>query len=123
MKHAVYIEKLVDCELTIEGKVKSIFVNKCQNLKLSMYSVLTNMEIMDCSKVTLNVLQSCPTLVVSNSKTVSVFLHQKGNCDLITGMSNEVNITFKKEDETFEVEILLILERNSCPNPNNYQIR
>ncbi len=53
--HAYAFIKCKDTTLIIEGKVKSVMFENCQNIKLQIDNVLAGVEIINCKKIVVHV--------------------------------------------------------------------
>lgn len=53
--HAFNLIKCKDTTVIIEGKIKSVMLENCQNIKLSVDNVMASVEVINCKKVTVHI--------------------------------------------------------------------
>ena len=52
--------KCKDTTLVVDGKCKTIMLENCQNVKLIVTSVMANIEVLNCKKITITIKEQLP---------------------------------------------------------------
>jgi len=96
MKQNVYIFKCTNTVVNIKDKVKSIQVDNCNKGTITFHSVVSTFELVNCKRLTVQVMDSCPSLNVDKSSGIHVILTPdsfKTPPNIITSSISEVNLS------------------------------
>jgi adenylyl cyclase-associated protein len=99
MKHGIFIENSKNVTLKIEGKFKSIQVNKCESIVLLIKSCISGIEVMNCKDVQIFVKEKTPSVSVDKTERCRVILNENNlECDIVSSKASELNISYEKSD-------------------------
>jgi Adenylate cyclase associated (CAP) C terminal len=66
--------KCQDTTVVVEGKFKTMMLENCSNIKVIITSVLGNVELINCKKITITIKEQCPTFNIERSNGVHLYL-------------------------------------------------
>lgn len=102
---SVYITKCSDSVLVINGKAAAVSIEQCAGVGVVVKDdVVSTIEVINSSKVKLQIDASVPLVSIDNSDSVSIYLpsREQKQPEFITAKASEINIFSKKgakEDE------------------------
>jgi adenylyl cyclase-associated protein len=115
MKQSVYVGKAsTGGRITVPGKVKSIVIDGCSNILVTCSSVISSVEIINCSRVQIIFQGKVPLLSVDKSEKITVYLNMESkNVQVATNKSCEIllNYPIGKTDEDMEFKEIAVPEQ------------
>lgn len=103
-KQSIHIYKCEDSVIKINGKVNEILIDNCKKVGVLFESVISSIDIVNSSKIQVEVTDEAPTVQVDKSHGVTIFLSKKSEnlTSVITSSATEVNVmTTKTEGDQF----------------------
>ncbi|ETW05476.1 hypothetical protein H310_03239 [Aphanomyces invadans] len=95
MKQQVYIFGCVNATILIEGKAKTIAMDKCVKTKLLFDAAVSAIEIVNCKNVQVQCKQQVPSVAIDKTDGALVYLSYEGrNAQIVTSKSSEMNVAF-----------------------------
>jgi len=102
-EQGIYIYNCGEVAISVKGKVNVITMDKCTRTGLIVTSVVSNLEVIGCKNVQLQVLQTAPTVTVENTDGMQLFLSESAkDLDLFTCKSNSVNVLLEEQGQPGE---------------------
>jgi adenylyl cyclase-associated protein len=95
MKQNVYIYNCNGAVVKISDKVKSVQVDKCNKTGVVFQSVVSTFEVVNCKRITIQIVESCPSLNVDKTSGVQLILSNecvKNPPQIITSNATELNL-------------------------------
>jgi len=107
-KDSAYIFKCEKSTVRIKGKINCVSVDNCKRLTLICDTVVSYIELINCSSCEVRVIELTPTVNIDKSQSVVVHLSDKcleGNTTVNTSKCDAINMAFPNpEDKEDEVE-------------------
>ncbi|RHZ01145.1 hypothetical protein DYB35_002007 [Aphanomyces astaci] len=95
MKQQVYIFGCVNATILIDGKAKTIALDKCVKTKLIFDAAVSSIEIVNCKNVQVQCKLKVPSVAIDKTDGALVYLSYEGRDALIvTSKSSEMNVAF-----------------------------
>ncbi|KDO35410.1 hypothetical protein SPRG_00260 [Saprolegnia parasitica CBS 223.65] len=95
LKQQVYIFNCNQATLIIEGKAKTIALDKCTKTKLIFDSAVSSVEIVNCKNVQVQCKGKVPSVAIDKTDGCLVYLSYEGrDVQLVTSKSSEMNVAF-----------------------------
>jgi adenylyl cyclase-associated protein len=106
-KQQVYMYNCDNVALKINGKFKSLILDKCKRCSVVFGSLISSVEIINCEKVQVQVSGVCPVFTIDKTKNVLVWLSKDSLAvsTFTTSLSTEMNVTFPDGDDMKELPI------------------
>ncbi|CAG5104219.1 Oidioi.mRNA.OKI2018_I69.chr1.g1148.t1.cds [Oikopleura dioica] len=91
---------------SIKGKCNSISVDNCKNFNFEFDSVISQVEIINCSKVGGQVKEVCPCLSIDSSNDVRFFISDKSkNVEVVVSRAKDSMLLIEEADDFNEYPI------------------
>eukprot|EP01125_Pyxidicula_operculata_P001570 TRINITY_DN11422_c0_g1_i1.p1 TRINITY_DN11422_c0_g1~~TRINITY_DN11422_c0_g1_i1.p1 ORF type:complete len:157 (-),score=54.55 TRINITY_DN11422_c0_g1_i1:104-574(-) len=109
-KHAVFISKIKDSVVTIQGKCNTVVIEASSGSGVIFDDVISTVEVINCKKLQVQANGAVPSVQVDKSSGVAVFLQTAAgqNADIVTSLSQEVNVTIPgatENDDSIEYAV------------------
>jgi len=106
-----------DCIVEICKKVNNVLIDRCQKTNVILESLLGSVEVVNCDKVKIQILQRCSNLTLDSCNAVTMYLGVESKDVIITtAKCSEVLVVFPNVDaETGEMDML------ELPIPEQFQ--
>lgn len=108
VKDSIYIFKCENSAIKISGKINCISIDSCKKLTLICDTVVSSIEVVNCTSVDIRVIEVTPTITIDKSQSVITHLSKQcldGVTTLNTSKCDAINISIPNpEDETDELE-------------------
>ncbi|OQR84673.1 adenylyl cyclase-associated protein [Achlya hypogyna] len=103
LKQQVYIFNCNQATLIIEGKAKTIALDKCTKTKLIFDSAVSSVEIVNCKNVQVQCKGKVPSVAIDKTDGCLVYLSYEGrDVQLVTSKSSEMNVAFPQAEGSEE---------------------
>lgn len=96
---SVYVTKCTNSVLVISGKAAAVSIEQCADVGIVVKDdVVSTIEIINSSKVKLQVDSSVPLVSIDNSDSISIYLpnREQRQPEFITAKASEINVFSKK---------------------------
>jgi adenylyl cyclase-associated protein len=106
-KQQVYLYNCDGITVKINGKFKSLVLDKCEQCAVVYDTVISSAEMVNCKKIQLQVNGICPVFTIDKTINVLVWLSAESAAitSFTTSLSSEMNISFPDGDDQKEVPI------------------
>lgn len=99
MKHGIFIENCSNCKIKIDSKFKSLQLNKCENITLSVKSCVSGVELMNSKNLTVVIKEKTPSVSVDKCDRVNLLLNEINiETDIVSCRASELNVSFEKSN-------------------------
>lgn len=108
MKQQVYIYGCENATIVLEGKCKTIAIDKCVKTQVVFDSAVSACELVNCRSMKVQCKGQVPSVAIDKTDGVVVYLSEEAKgAQIVTSKSSEMNVSFPKEgtDEWTEVPI------------------
>ncbi|OQR99830.1 adenylyl cyclase-associated protein [Thraustotheca clavata] len=103
LKQQVYIFNCNQATLIIEGKAKTIALDKCTKTKLIFDSAVSSIEIVNCKNVQVQSKGKVPAVAIDKTDGCLVYLSYEGrDVQFVTSKSSEMNVAFPQAEGSEE---------------------
>jgi adenylyl cyclase-associated protein len=106
-KQQVYLYNCDGITVKINGKFKSLVLDKCERCAVVYDTLISSAEMVNCKKIQLQVNGVCPVFTIDKTVNVLIWL-SKESLDVstfTTSLSSEMNVSFPDGDDQKEVPI------------------
>ena len=106
-KQQVYLYNCDGVTVKVNGKFKSLVLDKCENCAVVYDTLISGAEMVNCRKIQLQVMGLCPVFTIDKTINVLVYLSSEsaGISTFTTSLSSEMNVSFPDGDDQKEVPI------------------
>ena len=106
-KQQVYLYNCDGVTVKVNGKFKSLVLDKCENCAVVYDTLISGAEMVNCRKIQLQVMGLCPVFTIDKTVNVLVYLSSEsaGISTFTTSLSSEMNVSFPDGDDQKEVPI------------------
>ena len=106
-KQQVYLYNCDGVTVKVNGKFKSLVLDKCENCAVVYDTLISGAEVVNCKKIQLQVMGVCPVVTIDKTINVLVYLSSEsaGITSFTTSLSSEMNVSFPDGDDHKEVPI------------------
>lgn len=106
-KQQVYIYNCEGISVKINGKFKSLVLDKCEQCSVVYDTLISSTEVVNSKKIKLQVLGICPVFTVDKTINLLVWLSEesKSVSSFTTSLSSELNVSFPDGDDQKELPI------------------
>jgi adenylyl cyclase-associated protein len=106
-KQQVYLYNCYGITVKINGKFKSLILDKCEQCAVVYDTVISSAEMVNCKKIQLQVNGICPVFTID--KTINVLIWLSAESALVssftTSLSSEMNISFPDSSTNDQKEV------------------
>ena len=101
MNQEVYIGNCKKTTIVLEGKCKTIAIDKCVNSQVVFDSVVSACELVNCKNIKVECKGQVPSVSIDKTDGVTVYLSEEAKgAQLVTSKSSEMNVSFPNADST-----------------------
>jgi adenylyl cyclase-associated protein len=99
--------KCQDTTLVVDGKCKTVMLENCTNVKVILTSLMTNMEVINCKKVTVTIKEQCPHFSMERTQGIHLYLFPPAKgCKINSTCSQAMVVHYSKEGASEDDEWL-----------------
>ena len=118
MKHGIFVENCHETVIFIEGKFKSLQMNKCVGLTLVTQSCISGIEVMNCEDITMVVKGHSPSVTIDKCEKARLILNEDNlGCDIVTSKVSEFSISYIKTNGDEAKDFVVSEQLITCWNP------
>merc|ERR1711916_372667 len=112
----VYIYKLDNCVVQIQGKVNSICLDSCSKTGLVFADAVSVVEVINCKSVQVQVTGRVPSINVDKTSGCQLFISNEAlDVEIISSKTDEMNVVIPAVDEDSDI--------TECPVPEQFRTR
>merc|ERR1711916_74759 len=112
----VYIYKLDNCVVQIQGKVNSICLDSCSKTGLVFTDAVSVVEVINCKSVQVQVTGRVPSINVDKTSGCQLFISNEAlDVEIISSKTDEMNVVIPAVDEDSDI--------TECPVPEQFRTR
>jgi adenylyl cyclase-associated protein len=106
-KQQVYLYNCEGITVKINGKFKSLVLDKCEQCAVVYDTLISSAEMVNCKKIQLQVIGVCPVFTIDKTVNVLVWLSKESSeiSTFTTSLSSEMNVSFPDGDDQKELPI------------------
>jgi len=106
-KQQVYLYNCEGITVKINGKFKSLVLDKCEQCAVVYDTLISSAEMVNCKKIQLQVNGVCPVFTIDKTVNVLVWLSKESSeiSTFTTSLSSEMNVSFPDGDDQKELPI------------------
>lgn len=106
-KEQVYIYNCEGITVVINGKFKSLILDKCVKCAVVFETLISSAELVNCKSVQTQVKNICPVFTIDKTEGVVIYLSEESAkvSTITTSMSSEMNVTIPDGDTFKEIPI------------------
>jgi adenylyl cyclase-associated protein len=106
-KQQVYIYNCEDVTVKVNGKFKSLVLDKCERCSVVYDTLISSTEVVNCKKIQLQVTGICPVFTIDKTVNILIWLSEasKSVSTFTTSLSSELNVSFPDGDDQKELPI------------------
>lgn len=98
MNQVLNVYRCSSITITVKGKVNSITVDSCKNVKLAFEDIVAFVEFINCQKMQAYPVGKVATITVDKTDSIQLFLRPKSlDAEIITAKSSEINVCIVDE--------------------------
>ena len=98
MMQEVYISDCENATIILNGKCKTMQINKCKKCKILCDRLISSCELVDCQRCQIQV-QKVPSLSIDKTDGLVVFLpYQTRDTQIVTSKCSEINVSFPESE-------------------------
>lgn len=106
-KQQVYMYNCDGITVKVNGKFKSLVLDKCEKCAVVYETLISSTEVVNCKKIQLQVTGLCPVFTIDKTVNVLIWL-SKESLDVstfTTSLSSEMNVSFPDGEDQKELPI------------------
>ena len=107
-KQQVYLYNCEGITIKVNGKFKSLVLDKCDKCAIVYDTLISGTEMVNCKKLQLQVNGICPVFTIDKTMNVLIYLMSKealAVSTFTTSLSSEMNVSFPDGDDQKELPI------------------
>jgi adenylyl cyclase-associated protein len=106
-KQQVYLYNCEGVTVKVNGKFKALILDKCEKCAVVYDDLISSTEVVNCSKIQLQVNGICPVFTIDKTVNIVIWLSKESLevSTLTTSLSSEMNLSFPDGDDQKEVPI------------------
>ena len=107
MKQQVYIYGCIGATIVLNGKAKSIVLDRCKKTQLVFESAVSSIETVNCQRIKVQVKGTVPSIAIDKTDGCLVYLSKEAmGAQFVTSKSSEMNVAYPgPNDEMLETPI------------------
>jgi len=106
-KQQVYLYNCDNVTVKVNGKFKSLVLDKCEKCAVVYDTLISGAEMVNCKKIQLQVMGVCPVFTIDKTMNVVVYLSAESVniSTFTTSLSSEMNVSFPDGEDQKEMPI------------------
>lgn len=106
-KQQVYLYNCEGITVKVNGKFKSLVLDKCEKCAVVYDTLISSAEMVNCKKIQLQVNGVCPVFTIDKTVNVLVWLSKESAAisTFTTSLSSEMNVSYPDGDDQKELPI------------------
>ena len=106
-KQQVYMYNCDNVTVQINGKFKSLVLDKCVRCSVVYDTLISSAEVVNCTKIQLQVTGICPVFTIDKTVNVLIWLSEQSKTvsTFTTSLSSELNVSYPDGDDQKELPI------------------
>lgn len=100
LKESVYIYGCIGATITINGKCKSVTVDKCQKTNVYCDETFASFEVVNCKRQHIGIKKTCKAFSIDKTDGITVFVSDeaKNSIEISASKSSEMNLQWNDAD-------------------------
>jgi len=106
-KQQVYLYNCEGVTVKVNGKFKSLILDKCTGCAVVYDTLISSAEMVNCKKIQLQVNGVCPVFTIDKTSIVTIYVSKESMAvsTFTTSLSSEMNVSFPDGDDQKELPI------------------